>query len=342
MGRLTAGVAVQRGLSPLLLGRDPAALRRVAGPLGLSVRAVGLADPDRLAGALADVTVLLNAAGPFGVTAPPLVDACLRTGTHYLDFAGEAVDFAALAGRDDELRRAGVMAMPGVGFGVVPTDAVARHLVDRLPSATRVELTFATEGGLSRGTVGTLLDGLPQVGWQYRDGRLVPARAGERRRRVPDGRGGSLLAVTNPWRADLVSAPVTTGVPTVSTFTVLPGPVRALMGVAPRVPWLFTAGWSRRLQAALVRRLPAGPDDAALRAGSSLVHGLASDDDGGRVEAVLTGPEPYLYTAHTGAELLARSADGRVEPGFATPAGVHGVDVARCAPGVHLVDLEAR
>src|SRR5262249_5328240 len=39
--------------------------------------------------ALHDLAVVLNAASPFPVTVYPLVEACLRTGTHYLDINEE-------------------------------------------------------------------------------------------------------------------------------------------------------------------------------------------------------------------------------------------------------------
>jgi len=58
------------------------------------------------------------------------------------------------------------------------------------------------------------------------------------------------------------------------------------------------------------------------------------------VEAALTGPEPYLYTAHVAAELLARTANGPAVSGYRTPAQVYGPDVALAAPGVELRDLE--
>jgi len=41
--------------------------------------------------ALGEVAVVLNCAGPFLYTSAPMVDACLRTGTHYLDLTGPRV-----------------------------------------------------------------------------------------------------------------------------------------------------------------------------------------------------------------------------------------------------------
>ncbi|MFF5174682.1 saccharopine dehydrogenase family protein [Micromonospora sp. NPDC000089] len=338
IGRLCAREAVERGLHPLLAGRDRARLAAVGEALSLPVRVAELDDPAGLDRLLDGAAVLLNAAGPFVTTQPPLLDACLRTGTHYLDLSGEAPEFLTAWGRDADCRAAGVMAMPGVGFGVVPTDAMAVHLARRLPGARRLELSFVTRGGLSRGTVGTLLAGLPTEGVQRRNGRLVPTRAGAERRRITH-EGTTSTVVTNPWRADVVSAGLSTGIPDIATFFAAPPPVRALLRLGYPLRGLLTRGVSVRARDALLRRLPAGPTDAQLADGASLVHGVVTDDQGRRAEAVLEGPEPYLWTARTAAEVSARTAAGVTEPGYRTPAQVHGPQVALTGPDVRLRDV---
>ncbi|MEV0001528.1 saccharopine dehydrogenase NADP-binding domain-containing protein [Micromonospora sp. NPDC050980] len=336
VGRLVARLAVERGLRPTLAGRH--AGRLAALDLDAPRCVAELDDPAVLDRLLADADVLLNAAGPFGRTQRPLLDACVRTRTHYLDLSGEVDEFLTVRRRQGELERAGIMAMPGVGFGVAPSDAMAVHLAGRLPSARRLELSFVTSGQVSRGTLGTLLDGLATPGRQRVGGRLVPARAAAERRKITYG-GVTTLVVTNPWRADVVSAGQSTDVPDVATFFAVPAPVRLAMGVAPAAARLVPAGPARRLRAALLRRVPEGPSPAQLDAGSSLVHGVAVDDAGTVAESVLLGPDPYRYSAHTAVELLARTAAGDAVPGYRTPAEVHGPAVALTTPGTALRDL---
>ena len=81
-------------LDLLLAGRDAAKVRALAEPLGLPWRAFDLTAPGAVAAALADVQVVLHAAGPFAQTAQPMIDGCLATGTHYLDLGGEWPVFA--------------------------------------------------------------------------------------------------------------------------------------------------------------------------------------------------------------------------------------------------------
>ena len=78
-GSLTARTAVQRGLKPILAGRDAAKVKALADELGLAWRAFPLEDGAALNLALREVPVVLHCAGPYSRTYKPMVDACLRT-----------------------------------------------------------------------------------------------------------------------------------------------------------------------------------------------------------------------------------------------------------------------
>src|SRR3989304_5601203 len=134
-GRLIARMAVQRGLRPTLAGRNPGKVGVLAAELGLESRVAALEDPAAVDAMLSGVTLVLHCAGPFIPTFRPMVEACLRTGTHYLDITGEYPVFEALAARDAQARAAGIMVLPGAGFGVVPSDCLAAPLKRRLPPA---------------------------------------------------------------------------------------------------------------------------------------------------------------------------------------------------------------
>src|SRR5215813_6884755 len=86
-GRLIVEEALRRGHRPVLAGRDAARLKAMAAPLGLEISAFPLADPLALVAATASVALMVNAAGPFTETGPRIIDACLRTGTGYLDIS---------------------------------------------------------------------------------------------------------------------------------------------------------------------------------------------------------------------------------------------------------------
>jgi short subunit dehydrogenase-like uncharacterized protein len=130
-GRLIATRALELGLRPLLAGRDAGKVRAHAAELGLEHRAFSLDDAAALDAALGEAPVVLHAAGPFSRTANPMAEACIRTGTHYLDITGEIAVFEAMAALGAKARDAGVMLLPGAGFDVVPSDSLAAHLKRR-------------------------------------------------------------------------------------------------------------------------------------------------------------------------------------------------------------------
>jgi short subunit dehydrogenase-like uncharacterized protein len=196
MGRLLAqraADAVKAGITDVsfvLGGRDAKKLAELSARLGLPYRAFALETPaaretrlkqsdrTRQAGsraidqppnqavdrALADIDVLLNAAGPFSETALPLVRGCLRTQTHYVDISGEEAVFRELKEWDSKARdEAEVALVPGAALTVLGSDTLLRWalIVGRdagmsEPHAVRVALSRVPS--VSRGSARTMLD----------------------------------------------------------------------------------------------------------------------------------------------------------------------------------------
>ena len=127
-GELIAREAVKQGLKPFLGGRSQNKIEPLAKELGLTCRTFSLEDRKSLEYTLKEVDFVIHCAGPFSLTAERMVEACLRTKTHYLDITGEIAVFEAMAARDKQAKDAGIMVVPGVGFDVVPSDCLAMHL----------------------------------------------------------------------------------------------------------------------------------------------------------------------------------------------------------------------
>ena len=88
-GELIAKEAVAQGLKPILAGRNQAAIESLASELDLTSRVFGLEFEKQLEENLADIDVVIHCAGPFSATARPMMDACIKSGTHYTDITGE-------------------------------------------------------------------------------------------------------------------------------------------------------------------------------------------------------------------------------------------------------------
>ncbi len=138
-GELIAREAVRRGLRPMLAGRSEATVAALAQELGCEYRIASLEDPGALDRALQGAAVTMHCAGPFSATSAPMVAACLRQRSHYLDITGEIDVLEAVHERDAAARQAGVVLCPATGFDVVPTDCVAARLRIHLRRRNSVE-----------------------------------------------------------------------------------------------------------------------------------------------------------------------------------------------------------
>lgn len=336
-GRLIVDLAVERGLRPVLAGRDGARLAEQARNNVLEYRPFRLGDLLAEDAALQDVAAVLHCAGPFVNTSRPMVDACLRNGVHYLDITGEIAVFEALAARSQSAAAAGVMLLPGVGFDVVPTDCLAAHLKRRLPSAASLELAFLSLGGASRGTATSGIENLPREGMVRRAGTLVEEPLGARTRQVDFGRGPRTV-YSIPW-GDVATAYYTTGIPDITTYARFPETLIRLGRLSSRLAPLTRQKAFKSLLKTLLRLYPEGPSESVLQEGRSIVWGRVVAPDGSTASARLEAPNAYTLTAYTALEAARRASDGKALPGFHTPAQVFGPDYVLEFPGVTRADL---
>jgi short subunit dehydrogenase-like uncharacterized protein len=328
-GELVARRAVERGLSPVLAGRDSEPLARLARELGCAWRAFPLSDPDALRKGIAGAGAVLHCAGPFVGTARPMAEACIDERVHYLDLTGEIAVFEALLAMGPAAQNAGVMLLPGAGFDVVPSDCLAAHLVRRLPGARALVLAIAGLDRPSRGTARTMLAHAGSAAG-FRPG-TAPAK------RTFDLGTGRVTAVAVPW-ADTFTAPRSTGVSDVTVYLVASLPVRALLAAAPIAAPLLASSTVRDALAAVMTRGERGPGPEA-RDARSAIYGEALDASGRRVAAIQRGPGGYALTALVAVEIAERVLCGEVKPGWQTPSTAYGPDLVLAVPGVTREDL---
>ncbi len=336
-GQLIAERAAERGWRPILAGRSEAKLRPIAERLGMPMRVFGLDDPGALDRGLADVDVVIHAAGPFSRTSRPMVDACLRARVHYLDITGEIAVFEACAARDREAQDAGVMLMPGTGFDVVPSDCLAKHVAQRMPDATHLALAFhSVGGGPSHGTAATMVEGLHLPNLVRRDGKIVEVPSGRLSRDIDFGRG-SRAALGIPW-GDVATAWYSTSIPSIEVYMAMPRAAvwgaKALRFAAP----VLGAPWVQR---ALQSRIGAGGPSPEARARSYSVLWAEARRGDQRAVSRLRVPEGYTLTAWASVAIAERVLDGASQPGFRTPSMAFGADFILGFDGVTRTDEAA-
>ena len=336
-GDLVLRRAREVGMAPVAAGRDAARTETAARAYGLASRAASLDDPAALDRMLDGVKVVLHCAGPFAHTSRPMVDACLRRGVHYLDVTGELEVFEAIAARDADAKRAGVVLLPGAGFDVVPSDCLAAHLARRMPDATSLALAFRAVGGVSRGTLLTTTENAGKGGAVRRGGRIVKVPAAGRARSIDFGDGKSRLAVTIPW-GDVSTAFHSTGIPDIMVYMAMSPAQRRGLVASRWLGWLLASAPVQRRLRARVRAGAAGPTDAQRATGATLLWGEATDDRGHRIESRLRCPEGYTLTAMTAVECARRVLAGEVRPGFHTPSRAFGPEFIMSFDGVTRTD----
>jgi len=307
-------------------------VRSLASELGLAPRVFDFDDPGAVVSALAGTALVLNCAGPFVRTAHPLVDACLRSHTHYLDVTGEVAVFESLAARSAEARAAGITVLPGVGFDVVPSDCLAAHLKRRLPNATQLALGFQALGKLSRGTAITTIEGMGRPNLVRRGGVLTEAKIGALTREIDFGRGPQ-AAVSIPW-GDVSTAFYSTGIPDIEVFVAVPRALRhVLRWNAPLAPLLRSAPLQGALKR-LARAAGPGPDAQARARSRSYLWGEARAADGTCVCSRMQTPDGYTLTIDSALAAVERLLRGPAPSGFQTPSLAFGADFALELPNV--------
>jgi short subunit dehydrogenase-like uncharacterized protein len=335
-GEIIARISVERGLKPILGGRSLAKLKPIADELGLVARPFSLEDKTSLEYTLKEVDFVLHCAGPFSITSKPMVEACLRLGKHYLDITGEIAVFEAMAKLDEQAKNEGIMIMPGVGFDVVPSDCLAKHLKNRLPSATNLSLAFMGLGGLSHGTQATMTMNVGNGGAIRKDGEITSVPAAWKSRDIDFGDGKPVNCTTIPW-GDVATAFYSTNIPNIEVFAAVPESAKKLMVLSRYVGWLLA---TKPLQSILQNQIPAGgPSDEARKNGKSLLYGEASDDSGNKVVSRLQCPEGYTTTALTALNIAEKILAGIAPIGFQTPAKAYGADLILEIEGTNREDL---
>ena len=323
-GELITRYAVDRGMKPIIAGRNEAAIKSLAEKHNLEHRVFSLDETAKLDAALNEVKTVLHCAGPFSLTSRQMGEACLRTKTHYTDITGEIAVFEACAAADHKAKEAGIMVMPGVGFDVVPSDCLAVHLKNRLPSATHLTLAFYGMGRISHGTQSTMVMNAGKGGAVRRDGKIFPVPAAWRTREIDFGGGVKKLGVTIPW-GDVATAYHSTGIPNIEVYTIVPKSALKAMKLSRYFGWLMMTGPVQRYLQSKIP--PGGPSDEERAKGKTLLWGEASDDAGNRVESRLRCPEGYTTTALTALNITEKILAGNLRPGFQTPARAYGPDL---------------
>jgi short subunit dehydrogenase-like uncharacterized protein len=147
-----------------IAGRDQSKLEQVKQHLGAAASSVSVlvadsGNQEAVDTMVAKTQVLINTAGPFALYGSPIVDACVRLKTHYVDITGETTWVRGLIDHYHDCAAAdGTRIIPSCGFDSVPSDLgcylMVRHIQDSLGvPCVEVKAYYQMYGGFNGGTI---------------------------------------------------------------------------------------------------------------------------------------------------------------------------------------------
>jgi short subunit dehydrogenase-like uncharacterized protein len=336
-GQLIVERALKEGLRPVLAGRNKKKLISQAEKCNLEYHAFALSETPTLDSILQSVDAVLHCAGPFVHTFRQMAEACLRTGRHYVDISGEIPGFEALAGMDQEAKQAGIMLLPGAGFDVVPSDCLAAHLKQRLPSARHFRLFLRGVGaGVSKGTAKSAIENMHRQGTIRRDGALVQVPPAWNVRERDFGRGYTKV-VSVGW-GDVSTAYYSTGIPNIETYFAFPETTINLLRLLRVIGPLLYNRPVKGILNLLVDIFLKGPNEERSKNASVVFIGEVIAQNGGRAVSKLITPEGYTCTALTTVEIMKRILHKELKTGFQTPSLAYGSNFIMQFDGVRRED----
>jgi short subunit dehydrogenase-like uncharacterized protein len=345
-GRVIAAELVSRGIEPVLAGRDAS---RLAGAVERAGGGRAL-----VAGSVAELAaeirrqrpaVVINTIGPFGATAPPLIDACLP-GSDYLDLANDLAAVSVVLSHSDQAAAAGRTVVTGAGFGVTATESVVVKLCEGRPAPARVRTDMVPSISIEAGPLGdalaaSILDGLPGVpgggryqGRRYQGGRLTAARLGGDAARLTLPDGAEVTTASMPL-GELVAAQRASGAPSVVAASSEMPSSPVIRAVLPLATALLLIGPVRAFAKSRLARVQFKASERPRE--HSWGHAVVTWPDGTTREGWLRLGDAQAFTGTVPAEIARRLLDGQGRPGAYTPAALFGPSLAEAAGAEYLI-----
>lgn len=197
-GRLIAAEGRYRGMANLygtpeprmiLAGRDGVALKALATQMAMEYRVFELDDAEEVKRGLRDIDAVINAAGPFGCTAEPLVDGAVAVRSHYVDINGEVEVYKALKAhvQPADVNPPPVAVVCSAGYTPAASDVLLNAALQELnprdldwgAELGSVRIALSCTSDVSRGTAETIWRALRQDVQVVRRTRLAKEPVGK-------------------------------------------------------------------------------------------------------------------------------------------------------------------
>jgi short subunit dehydrogenase-like uncharacterized protein len=322
-GRLIAQQALDRGHKPVLAGRSAERLVPLAKELDLDYRVFDLKNEETIFKVIKDFDLVFHAAGPFKYTSSPMIKACLKSKTNYLDITGEIPVLEQNFTYDTQARQNEFVIISGVGFDVVPTDCLAKYVSDKIASPTSLEIGISSMSNLSPGTIKTMFEYNEMGRLVRKNGKLVPLEKEYERKVQFIDKELTVRPVT--W-GDLSTAYRSTGIPNITVYFPIPKRTSTILKLAgASAKEMSTDENAQKKVKNWIEEHIHGPDETARKTNRCHIWVSVSDDNGKSEQAWLETMESYRFTAVAAVHSVEKVFD--LQPkGALTPALAFGAD----------------
>ncbi|MCO7226484.1 trans-acting enoyl reductase family protein [Pleionea sp. CnH1-48] len=339
-GTLIAEHAVNAGMHPIIAGRNKQAIETLGQQLALSTRIFSLDSEQELSKQLDDIYLVIHCAGPFSATAEPMMNACIKTKTHYIDITGEINVFELAQQLDSQAKQAGIVLCPGAGFDVIPTDCLASQLKEKMPDATHLTLGFDSSSGLSPGTAKTSVEGLAHGGKIRVDGKITPVPLAFKSRQIDFG-NGSKNAVTIPW-GDVSTAYHSTQIPNIEVYIpISPKRAKSLRRLN-LLRWLFKFNWVQNKMKSKIDKTTQGPTQSQREKSRTYIWGEVKNAAGKTLTGRIETSNGYELTYEGTLEITRALLSNNFSGGAYTPSKLFGNDLIQRLPATSETKLETQ
>jgi short subunit dehydrogenase-like uncharacterized protein len=322
---------LQNKLSVIISGRKEERLKEITKDTNLQYRTIDLNNSHQIAEGLQDIKLVIHCAGPFVYTAKQMVEACIQTGTHYIDINGDLSVFEWIKKQNEKAKAANVMLLPGAGFDVIPTDCIAARLKAQMPDATDLKLAFASFGGnISHGTAMTMIDKIGNGSAKRKDGKITKSTLGKETFYLPY-KEKKLFFMSIPW-GDISTAHYSTGIPNITTYTMVKPKIAGMLKFQFLFNWLLRTEWVKQLLRKKIKNKTPGPTPEQRENAFSYIWGAVTNAKGEQKTATLLCLDGYTLTAKGCLLLATKILNNDFKPGYQTPTSAYGKDIIDESP----------
>lgn len=315
-GKIITARAKALNLDYEIAGRSEDKIKGMAQELNIPYHIFTVDDSKAWERALTDKQVLINAAGPFLLTAEPAMNACLDAGVHYLDISAELDTYRLAESLDDKAKAAGIQLISGAGL-FVSYDALVVHLSKLVVEPEYLKVGFRHYGGFSRGSVLSSKN-IADLGILIRKNGEILNNPHPRSKMFSFGEE-AVECMPTPLGGIILSYKAT-GIPNIEEFFSLKLPATELSDLT-------------------TENLPDGPTKEERAAGRNGIAAEITGKDGNVVKAYVDAPSGYDLTPLSVVAVAHRILNNDFKIGYQSPGSAYGEEIIKDIPDTHLIDI---